>query len=210
MFSMVSEVYSALSFLLQSPPPTDKTCAKKGNKYCTKKEYLKKKVTFPWTAESGWWFPERQPVFAPPLCSCRCSHSERTLLSAAHPPSLRWPGPEPAPPALSAGHQLRQRAQMQSEEDARLLKKKPAVLWFHSQVTSPIATVQFQPDVPLPTILEWSLCELLQSIRMIQQNLEEIQSLWQGCTTLHLQPHTVTCMVLGLLWPEHRQCRNYT
>lgn len=126
--------------------------------------------TFPWTAEWSWWFPGRQPVFAPLLCSCRCSHNERTLLSAPRTPSQWWPEPIWAPQVPSAGHQLRQRANWESASCLTTTAQQltmgcvPASRVF----TSPVATVKFQPDVPQLTVFQWSLSELLQSLRMIQ------------------------------------------
>lgn len=124
--------------------------------------------TFPWTAESSWWFPERQPVFAPFLCSYRCFHSERTPLLAARPPSLRWPELIWVPQVLCGGHQLWPR---ENRGSASAWLPRFSSWWWAVALcmfTSPIATVKFHPDVPQATIFQWSFFELLQSLRMIQ------------------------------------------
>lgn len=102
--------------------------------------------TFPWTAGSSWWFPEQQSVFAPLLCSYRCSHSERTLLLAAHPLPLRWLVPIWAPLVVNAGHQLGQRANIQSAGAQKTMMNCVVVSLFvypshcHSQVSARRAT----------------------------------------------------------------------
>lgn len=146
-------------------------------------------LTFPWTAESCRWFPGQLPVSAPLLCTCRYCHSEHTHLWAPRRLCERWPEQVWAPRGLNIGLQLQQSKHRISWGTWRW-----TVVSLSS--TSPVVTIEFHPDVPPPAVFQWPFLELLQSVWVIQQNLEEIESLRQSCTALHLwretTPHLYT------------------
>lgn len=81
--------------------------------------------------------------------------------------SLRAPGSECRTPARAKSKHLVKEVLDSSQEQ---------MLPRHT-FTSPIATVQFQPDVPLLPATQRPLLQLLQSLRMIQEDLEELEPL---------------------------------